>query len=64
MESEQGSETYRFYASVSFDELTSERFAEDYVPRGNRIRLSEKFLSFYEETIDAQHFFFYIILLN
>ena len=28
------------------------------------IRLSEKFLSFYEEIIDAQGFLFYIILLN
>ena len=28
------------------------------------IRLSEKFLSFYEEIIDAQHFLFYIILSN
>ena len=26
------------------------------------IRLSEKFLSFYEEIIEAQRFFFYIIL--
>ena len=25
------------------------------------IRLSEKFLSFYKEIIDAQHFLFYII---
>ena len=29
-----------------------------------RIRLSEKFLSFYEELIDAQRFLFYIILSN
>ena len=28
------------------------------------IRLSEKFLSFYEELIDAQRFLFYIILSN
>ena len=28
------------------------------------IRLSEKFLSFYEEVIDAQHFLFYIIFSN
>ena len=28
------------------------------------IRLSEKFLSFYEEIIDAQCFLFYIILSN
>ena len=28
------------------------------------IRSSEKFLSFYKETMDAQHFSFYIILSN
>ena len=28
------------------------------------IRLSEKFLSFYEKIIDAQRFLFYIILSN
>ena len=28
------------------------------------IRLSEKFLSFYEETIDAEYFLFYIISSN
>ena len=28
------------------------------------IRLSEKFLSFYKEVVDAQHILFYIILLN
>ena len=28
------------------------------------IRLSQKFLSFYKEIIDAQHLLFYIILLN
>ena len=30
----------------------------------SNIRLSEKFLSFYEEIIDAQRFLFYIILSN
>lgn len=28
------------------------------------IRLFERILSFYEEVIDEQHFFFYVILLN
>ena len=28
------------------------------------IRLSKKFFSFYKETIDAQYFLFYFILLN
>ena len=28
------------------------------------IRLSQKFLSFYKEIVDAQHFLFYIILSN
>ena len=31
---------------------------------GINIRLSEKFLSFYKEIIDAQCFLFYISLLN
>ena len=35
-----------------------------YVYLYNGIRLSEKFLSFYKEIIDVQHFPFYIILLN
>ena len=30
----------------------------------HNIRLSEKFLSFYEEIIDAQRFSFYVILSN
>ena len=30
----------------------------------NNIRPSEKFLSFYKEVMDAQHFSFYIILPN
>ena len=35
-----------------------------HIDRIDTIRLSDKFLSFYEEIIDAQRFLFYIILSN
>ena len=51
--------SYFFFLSVLYDSPL-----KGYSCCTATIRLSEKFLSFYEEIIDAQHFLFYIILSN
>ena len=53
----------RYYASTWVRYVLSEVVSED-SRKMNTIRLSEKFLSFYKEIIDAQCFLLRISLLN